>query len=66
MITIKIETDESLDPGKSIVIINGIAYKDIEALQLRLAKNENGELTIQHSTGYLEAYKAEVKNEYEL
>jgi hypothetical protein len=60
---ITIKTDESLSPEKSVVIINNIEYKNIIGLQLRLAKSANGELVIQHDSGYLEAYKAEVNNE---
>lgn len=60
---IEIKTDETLNPQKSIVIINGVEYNDIEGLQLKIAKNEKGELVIQHSSGYLEAYKAEVIND---
>ncbi len=60
---IQIKTDEALSPEKSVVIINGIEYKNITGLQLRLAKNANGELVIQHEAGYLEAYKAEVIND---
>jgi translation initiation factor 1 (eIF-1/SUI1) len=60
---IQIKTDESLDPRKSVVIINGVEYKNIKNLQLRLAKDANGELTVQHDSGYLEAYKAEVIND---
>lgn len=61
--TIEIKVDETLDPEKSVITINGILYKDVESLQLRLAKNAKGELTIQHGSGYLETYKAEVKND---
>lgn len=61
--TIEIKTNKSLSPDGSVVIINGITYKDIESLQLRLAKNEMGELTIQHATGFLEAYKAEANDD---
>lgn len=60
---IEIGADKTLSPEQSTIIINGIQYKDVEALQLRLAKDGKGELVIQHSSGYLEAYKAEVINE---
>ncbi len=57
---IEITTNKSLDPEETIVIINDIKYKDFESLQLRIARNGQGELAIQHTSGYLEAYKAEV------
>lgn len=60
---IEIKTNKTFDPAQSVVIINGIEYKDINSLQLRLAKNTKGELVIQHGSGYLEAYKAEAINE---
>jgi hypothetical protein len=60
-----IETDEFLDSKKSVITINGIQYKDVDNMQLRVAQNGNGELVIQHDSGYLEAYKAkqEVNND---
>jgi len=60
---VEIKTNKTLDPRQSVVIINGVEYKNIESLQLRLIKDGRGELTIQHSSGYLEAYKAEVNND---
>ena len=60
---VTIQTDESLDSEKSTVTINGRQYKDIDSLKLQLAKNAKGELIIQHTSGYLEAYQAEVKND---
>jgi hypothetical protein len=59
--TIKIETDNSLSPENTTVTINGIKYKEFKGLQLKLSKNLQGELTIEHETGYIESYKAEVK-----
>lgn len=58
---IKIQVDDTLSPEKAIVEINGNAYKNIDGLKLILAKNGNGNLTIQHQSGFLEAYQGNDK-----
>ncbi len=54
---IKIVTDDALSIDRSTVEINGNAYNNVEGLKLVLAKNGNGNLTIQHESGFLEAYQ---------
>lgn len=60
---IEIKTNQTLDPNNSVVIVNGVTYKNFNSLQLRITKDQKGELVIDHESGYLEAYKAEVNNE---
>lgn len=54
---IKITTDETFDPINSTIEVNGNIYKNVEGFKLIIAKDSNGNLTIQHSSGYLEAYE---------
>lgn len=61
--TIEIVTDKSFDPANTIIKVDGVEYKGIKGLQLTIAGNYNGGLTVEHSTGYLEAYKSEAPKE---
>lgn len=57
---IEIISDQILSPKSSEVKINGVIYKDFKGLQLIIAKDGHGTLTIEHENGFIEAYKSEL------
>lgn len=53
-----IEADDRLRPENTKITINGIEYKEFKNLVLKVLSNGKGSLTIEHESGYLEAYQA--------
>lgn len=59
---VNIICDQILDPGSSTIEINGIKYKEVKNLTLKIAENGKGSLVIEHGSGYLESYASDNKD----
>lgn len=58
MQTIIIESDDRLRPEHTKIIVNGVEYKEFKNLVLKILSDGKGSLSIEHDSGYLEAYQA--------